>query len=161
MAETVAERVDVRAPAAVRPAAAEESKPAGLLTKEEILGALDIETRRVEVPEWGGAVLVRGLSGAERDRFEDESLERRGKKATDVRANLANIRARLVALTLVDGDGKLLFTAGDIKALGNKSASALARVYDVAARLSGLTDEDVDELAGNFSEAGGEGSSST
>ena len=163
MVET-AERVDGRVAAAARGAAAAgpvaSEAAVGLLTRDQVLGADDIETERVEVREWGGAVLVRGLSGAERDRFEDETLERRGKKGTDVRANLANIRARLIALSVVSEDGKLLFTQADVKALGNKSAAALARVYDVAARLSGLTDEDVDELAGNFTgEAGGSSSS--
>ena len=34
-----------------------------------------------------------------------------------------------------------------IVALGAKSAAALDRIYDVATRLSGITDEDVEEMA--------------
>ncbi len=42
----------------------------GLLTKDDILGADDLATEDVEVPEWGGCVRVRALTGTERDAFE-------------------------------------------------------------------------------------------
>lgn len=117
-----------------------------ILTRDAILGVADLKTDHVEVPEWGGVVLVRGLTGAERDQFEADSLVGRGKRRE---VNLRNFRARLVARTVVDEQGNRLFTDADVEALARKSASAIARVYDVAARLSGLTDEDVDELVGN------------
>jgi hypothetical protein len=44
----------------------------------------------VSVPEWGGEVVVRALTGAERDAFEQSTIEQRGKS---VKTNLANIRA--------------------------------------------------------------------
>ena len=40
-----------------------------------------------------------------------------------------------------------MFTDADVVALGAKSAAALDRIYDVATRLSGITDEDVEEIA--------------
>ena len=40
------------------------------LTRDQILAVSDIQTEEVHVPEWGGTVLVRGLTGAERDEFE-------------------------------------------------------------------------------------------
>jgi hypothetical protein len=36
-----------------------------------------------------------------------------------------------------------------VEALGKKSAAALNRVFEVAQRLSGITDDDVEELAKN------------
>lgn len=128
-----------------------------LLTKQQILTAKDIETKDVDVPEWGGTVRIRGLNGAERDEFEQSMVERRGKR---YEANLRNARARLVSLSVVDDSGSRVFTDADVKALGNKSAAALNRVYEAARDLSGLTEADVDELAENFSEATGEDSSS-
>ena len=104
----------------------------------------------VEVPEWGGAVYVRALTGAERDQFEASIVEQRGR---DVRMNMRNIRAKLVALTVVDEDGQRIFTDDDVAALGGKSAAALDRLFAVAQRLSGLSMEDVEELAKN-SESG-------
>ena len=38
-----------------------------ILDRASILGSDDREIERVPVPEWGGFVFVRNLSGAERD----------------------------------------------------------------------------------------------
>lgn len=120
------------------------------LNREAILAAEDLPRELVEVPEWGGAVYVRALTGAERDQFEASIVEQRGR---DVRMNMRNIRAKLVALTVVDEDGQRIFTDDDVAALGGKSAAALDRLFAVAQRLSGLSKEDVEELAKN-SESG-------
>lgn len=117
-----------------------------LLTKEQILGAQDIQTETVEVPEWGGAVIVRGMSGRERDSFEASMIKGKGKSAS---VNLENLRAKLVSKCVVDEAGKRLFSDDDIPALAAKSASALNHVYEAAQRLSGVTEEDVDELTKN------------
>ena len=117
-----------------------------LLGRDAILCASDATTEDVPVPEWGGTVRVRGLSGRERDEFEASMLVKRGNKR-DV--SLINARAKLVSLAVVDEDGTRVFSDGDVAELGNKSAAALTRVYEVASRLSGLSDEDVDELEGN------------
>lgn len=116
------------------------------LNREAILAAEDLPRELVEVPEWGGAVYVRALTGAERDQFEASIVEQRGR---DVRMNMRNIRAKLVALTVVDEDGQRIFTDDDVAALGGKSAAALDRLFAVAQRLSGLSKEDVEELAKN------------
>jgi len=120
------------------------------LTRDQILQCSDIQTESVEVPEWGGAVLVKGLSGAERDALEAAIVEVRGRKQ---RLHLENTMARLVSMSVVDENGKRLFTNGDIEALGKKSSSALQRVCQVAQRLSGLTQDDLEEMSKN-SESG-------
>lgn len=117
-----------------------------LLTREAILAAPDLPTESVSVPEWGGTVLVRGLTGTERDAFEAESFAARGK---DVEINRVNLRARLVTRTIVDDAGKRVFTDQDIAILGSKSAAALDRVFEVSSRLSGLGARDVEDLAKN------------
>lgn len=117
-----------------------------LLTKAQILGVADLVHEDVDVPEWGGAVRVQMLTGAERDAFEQEIVTRQGKR---VQMNLANVRARLVALCLVDEEGQRVFGEADVKALGRKSALALNRVFEVAQRINGLTEQDMEELVGN------------
>jgi hypothetical protein len=114
------------------------------LTRDEILSAKDIEVERVSVPEWGGYVHVKGMTGTERDAFEASVVEQRG---TDAKVNMVNIRAKLAAQTICDEEGKRLFTKADIKKLGEKSANALDRVFAVAQRLSGISENDVEELA--------------
>jgi len=113
------------------------------LSRDAILDADDIKTEDVAVPEWGGTVKIKALMGVERDKFEADMVKSNNKY------DFANIRAKLVAMSVVDADGNRLFTDQDVAALGNKSAGALNRVFEVAQRLSGLTQEDVDELAKN------------
>lgn len=116
------------------------------LTKELILQAQDIQREEVQVPEWGGVVLVCGLNGKQRDGLEASMIEGKGKNAN---VNLTNLRAKLAARSIVDEDGKRVFSDEDIPALALKSALALNRVYEVAQRLSGITQEDVEELTKN------------
>lgn len=119
-----------------------------LLGKSEILEAEDLTSEPVEVPEWGGWVSVKGLSGVERDAWEESRVDRRAKvKAGDARPlNLVNFRASLLSQCIVDKDGRRLFTDKETIELGRKSAAAINRVFEVAQRLSGMTDEDVAEL---------------
>lgn len=116
-----------------------------ILNRKQILEADDIAVETVHIPEWGGDVLVRGLTGYERDQLERAVIELKGKRAI-IRDN---IRAKMVSMSVVDEDGNLVFSESDIEALGKKSASALQRIFEVAQRLSGLTDIDVEELEKN------------
>ena len=115
-----------------------------LLSRDAILAADDLPKELVALPEWGGEVYVRALTGAERDRFEAAMIEQKGKHQT---VNMEMIRARLASMTICDEQGKRLFTDGDVRGLAGKSAAALNRVFEVARRLSGLAAEDVAELA--------------
>ncbi len=133
-----------------------------MLTRAAILDADDLQVEEVPVPEWGGAVLVRGLTGAERDRFEASAAVARGGKRglAGLERSLQNFRARVVAMATIGEDGKRLFTDADAKELGEKSAFALERVFDAIWRLSGLTEAEVSELAEDFggAQSGGSGS---
>ena len=120
-----------------------------LLTKEQIFEADDLEAEVVEVPEWGGSVKVRGLTGRERDRLE-ATVALTNKKGEQIGTNLDNLRARLCAMSIVDEDGKLMFTSkDDVLQLGRKSAVVVNRIFEVAQRLSGLTEQDVEALTKN------------
>lgn len=115
-----------------------------MLTKDQIFSASDLPTEEVQVPEWGGSVFVRTMSGIERDGFEQGIVEAR-KSGTE----LVNIRARLAVKVVCDSDGKRLFTDDDAAALGKKSGRALDRIFDVAQRLNGIGEKEVAELEGN------------
>ncbi len=107
-----------------------------ILSKDAILAADDLLRETVNVPEWGGEVLVRTMSGTDRDAFEASLIEKDGR--------MENVRARLVSLTLCDAQGDRLFDDSEIVALGRKSARALDRVFSVAQRLNGIGVEQVD-----------------
>jgi hypothetical protein len=130
-----------------------------VLSKEDILNADDMQRELVPVPEWGGSVWVYGMTGEERDAFEAEVLiQRKGGARIDTR----NIRAKMAARCLRDEAGKRMFGDADIKALAKKSAKALDRVFGKAQELSGISDKDVEELAGELKndQSGASGSSS-
>ena len=127
------------------------------LKREDILDVKDIEIEEVEVPEWGGTVCVKGMSGLERDAFEASIVQAKGK---GTKVNMENIRAKLAAQTLCDEQGERLFTDADVKLLGKKSAVALQRVFVVAQKLSGIGDADVNELVDGLNENPSDGSPS-
>ena len=123
------------------------------LTRDAILRADNLKTEEVKVPEWidpetgAEAVLVQELRGRDRDEWEASlTVQRGGQMVPDT----ANMRAKLAARCIVDPDSRQpLFTQQDVAALGELSAGALDRVFDVAARLSGLNQNALEELAKN------------
>lgn len=114
----------------------------GLLSREQILAATDRRFEDVPVPEWGGSVRVRSLTGAERDRWE-AACQVGGKFSID------RLREKLLAACIVSDEGKPLFSEGDIGLLAEKNAAALTRLFDVARRLNGIGAQDVEELTKN------------
>lgn len=112
-----------------------------ILSKAAILAADDKKMVDVEVPEWGGNVKIRVMTGTERDRFEAEFVG--GGKSVDM------VRAKLVAKCLCDDEGKRLFTEQEIPQLGEKSAAVLDKLFASCMKLNRFTKDDVEELAGN------------
>lgn len=112
------------------------------LTADEILAAEDRELRSVSVPEWGGTVYLRTISGVERDRFEAETFRQD-------KPNYENLRARYLAITLSDEEGNRLFDSKQVSKLGHKSAPVLDRLFTDAAKMNAMSKGDVDELLGN------------
>jgi len=114
-----------------------------ILTKNDILKADDTQTVTVSVPEWGGDVIISSMTGFARDQFEASLVGKNGGQ------NISNIRAKLAAATIVDEKGNLMFSEKDLAKLGSKSAAALDRVFEAAQKLNRITEQDVEDLAGN------------
>lgn len=111
--------------------------------RDLVLGAQP-PTERVRLPELGDVtMLMRGMTGVERDVFEASCWEGRGKARAFVTRGL---RAKLVASCAVDDQGHRLFTDADVEALGQVRADMLDRLFGVAQRLSGMSDRDLDDL---------------
>ena len=131
------------------------TRPMAHLTRDAILVKDDIEVEEVLIPQWGGTVRVRGMSGTEREAFEESRLREKpsGNRAARRAGNTTtefvrkNLRAQLVAWCVIDDLGARLFSDDDIPMLNSKSGAALERIVDVAMRLSGMGDDDVEELA--------------
>lgn len=119
------------------------------LTRDQILQVSDLVKELIPVPEWGGEVWVRGMTGTERDKFEATIVSMKGSKTS---VNMSDIRSRIASLSICDEAGIALFSEKDIRDLGKKSAVALQRIFLVAQRLSGIGEQDVKEMVDNLEE---------
>lgn len=117
-----------------------------ILSKEQILSANDIQFEDVDVPEWGGTVRIRVMTGLERDAWEASVFSDDDGKST---MNKANFRASLIARCLSDESGEMLFSESDILTLGKKSSKALDRVFKVASRINGISKQGQEDLEKN------------
>lgn len=114
--------------------------------KDLLLGAVQLPRESVEVAELGQTFTVQGMNGVDRDAFESSLMttSANGKKRM---FNPANIRAKLLVRSLIDPDtGERLFGDGDADALGQVRSDILDRLFGVAQRLSGISDQDVEAL---------------
>ncbi len=114
--------------------------------RETILASDDLPRESINVPEWGMDLHIRTLTGAEREDFENVVQHASaGKGGMDLRG----LKIKLVLSTLCTEDGELVFDSTDQLLLNGKSASAIDRIFQVSQRLSGLTNEDADEMVEN------------
>lgn len=121
-----------------------------LLSKADILSASDLKREEVEVPEWGGKVLVTSFSADAKDAIEFKLYNMTNKSGV-------GLRAAYVGLALVDDHGQRLFTDEEIPMLGTKFAGAIDRVFDVVSRINRISAQDMEDLEKNSVAAPGGG----
>jgi hypothetical protein len=109
------------------------------LTKDQILQADDRPTQTVNVPEWGGEVIIKTMTGAERSRY--DAGNRRLQDDSYV-VDLENLPAKLLSRCLIGDDGEPLFTVAE---LNQRSAKVLTRLFEVATKMNGLSPDSADE----------------
>ena len=112
------------------------------LSREEILGASDIEVREIEVPEWGGTVLVRELTTTEVENFSIRTSNPHGE--LDI-SKMPGLRAEVVSWALVDEDGKQLMHKKDAEALQKRSHRIIDRLFNAILVMSDLREPDESE----------------
>lgn len=109
------------------------------LTREAILSAPDIIEKEIDIPEWGGSVLIRTLTKAQQVKLRKEAT---------VDGHLDE--NRLEILIFVHGVVEPQFTADDHDKLKEKSASAMDRVLLEIYRGSGMTKEEAARIERAF-----------
>lgn len=122
------------------------------LSREGILAGIAARRQLVEpieVPEWGGAVFIRHLSAAE--------LEETG--FLDEGSNGAEMPVRILAACLADETGSPLFAQEDAKVLADAEFAVILRVFAEAARINGLSSEELEAATAAFAQAQGDASS--
>jgi len=120
-----------------------------ILGRDDILKAEDIRIEPLDVPEWGGRIYVKTLSGEERDQLEASLVDYKT-NGQPKRMKTEKLRASIAALAICDEKGNRLFTPIDISALAKKSSAALDRVAAKAQEMSGISEGDVDRLTENL-----------
>ena len=123
------------------------------VTAQELLAATELPYESVYLPALKKHAVVVGMSGKARDSFEASLVEGKGKRR-DVKTD--NIRAKLAARCLYTAPptkgGQRMFTDAQADTIGDVRADILGPIFDVAQKLSGVSDEDIDELGKDSTE---------
>ena len=120
-----------------------------MLTKEQILNAIDSKIEKVSVPEWGGDVYVKTMTGKDRDAVDAlvSSVKESG--------SYPGLRVLVCALCICDETGKILFSRSDVSELEKKNSVVLSGIFDVASSLNGMTPEAARKTKESFPDACG------
>lgn len=129
-----------------------------MLTREQIDAAADLVREEVAVPEWGGTVVVRTLSGTEREEFDLENARLRDAAPKGDVGWYRGFRLRLLVRALCGADGAPLYRPDEVDVLGRRNPLVLARLFDVADRLNAVTERAIEDRVGK-SEAAPSGDS--
>ncbi|MFV1982996.1 MAG: hypothetical protein ACC657_05585 [Thiohalomonadales bacterium] len=113
------------------------------LSCDQILSS-KLKTRELDIPEWGGTILIREPTAIERADFELLSVE-----ATKSNEVMREIRGYCAVKCIVNESGKRMFTDEQIPMLNELSANALDRVIDVYRDMSLTEDIEIQETAKN------------
>jgi hypothetical protein len=114
------------------------------LSKDQIFGAADSDVIEIDIPEWGGSIKLKPMTGEQRAGYEFWAATA-SKKNSDFRG----IRERTIIACAVDDAGEPLFSADDLATLAKKNAVILDRLSVECQRISGLLADDVEEAAKN------------
>jgi len=108
------------------------------LTKQDILEAQDIERAEVDVEEWGGTVLVRGLTAQQ---YIGMGFDLRGEGDEIDPEKAKEMMPLIVAMGVIDEDGETLFSQKEAGKLAKKSFGPVNRISTKILELSGLGGE--------------------
>lgn len=119
--------------------------------RDSALNAADVPEEIIDVPEWGGRYLIRGLAAGEAVDFYERTVQK-DPRTGDLKVNRKWWGPELLIACVYDPDSKeRVFEAADRDALGRKASSVVTRLAGVAARLSGLGGDEQDrEIAKDF-----------
>ncbi len=115
------------------------NKEPKILSLDEIMAARDIEERVVPVPEWGGAVRIRGLSKAQQSRL-------RSQAKVDGQPDPDRMEVLMLAASLVEP----AVTVEQAEALREKAATAVERILREVVDINGWGEQVQKEALKSF-----------
>lgn len=121
-----------------------------LITREALLNATDVRYHDVPLPN-GTKARIRSLSEFERSEFDSSVLDSRGDFSTD---RLKRQKRRLIALCVVDEEGKRLLKDSEAEALRPVDSAITSALYNAIRIHIGMDEGDLEELVGKSEETG-------
>lgn len=117
-----------------------------------------LRTERIEVPEWGGEVIIRELTGAERTQILEGTIDlyalfnRNGSTVPTTGAELRQsfeFMARIVEMTWITEAGDQVVTADQFDLLLQQDIGVISRLAQAALELSRLAPGSTDQAKKN------------
>ena len=133
-----------------------ESNGNGFLSRDALLKRTERVIAEVEIPG-AGKVRIRSLTEGERARYEASLQDRQGRLDSKKSQQL---RARLIALCLVDAKGHCEFHEADIPKLMKIDCRTSVAIHQACAKHNGFDDEDLELMVKNSEETDGDDSPS-
>lgn len=120
-----------------------------ILDRRAIFAApqIELETETVDMPEWGGAVLVRAFTAADTDAV--QRVRNRKANGRPVTNTEGLVRAQAVIRGVINPDGSRVFTNDDEPYLSGLPIKVINRIIMALTRLNGGDEIDA-ETEGNF-----------
>ncbi len=110
-----------------------------ILSRAQIDQAIDRQLVAVDVPEWGGSVMLRPLSLQERYAFLE--FARAAGAADTAHADVASIQARLIQLCACDEHGGRLWGDTELQHIASRSSAVVDRLFQSCQALCGMSAE--------------------
>ncbi len=117
----------------------------GFATRDAFLGPAKRRFTDVEI-ETLGKVRIRSLTELERSKFEASMRAKNGEVSN---VKLVDMKARLIVLCVVDGEGNPLLTHRDIDQLLQQDSKVTNELVDAIQAHCGFTKTDIEELEKN------------
>lgn len=115
------------------------------LSKDAIFAVKDSDSHEVDVPEWGGSILLRSMTGKQRNDYEHWATTQSKEKVPDYRG----IRERLIICCAVDENGDALFTESDLAKLAEKNSEVIDRLHTECRAICGMDEDSVEDAVKN------------
>lgn len=95
-----------------------------------------------------GTVRMRGLTGEELERYQQAVSSGNGKQVT-----FKGAVARLIQLSAINEDGSRYFEPSDRMKISQSPSWMLMQLFETAGKLSGVSEDDVNEMIEDFDDA--------
>ena len=116
-----------------------------LLTRDDFLKPDPVRYHEFPLPG-GKSCRIRSLPEREKAKFENSALDKDGKWA---RSRFDMMRARLIALCVVDAKGSRILNEDDPGKLLDKDGGIMAKIYDACRKHVGFEEGDIEGLVKN------------